>query len=79
MDKSPWEANRFSASQEIPHIVCNPKAHYHIHKSRPSVPTVSQIKPVYDPLSNFLKIHFNILPSNSFFTVINILARYTVA
>jgi hypothetical protein len=27
-----WEANQFSASQEIPHILCNPKAHYRIHK-----------------------------------------------
>ena len=25
MEQSPWEANRFSASQEIPHILWNPK------------------------------------------------------
>ena len=43
MDKSPWEANRFSASQENPHVLCNLKAHYHIHKGLPPVPTVSEL------------------------------------
>ena len=27
-----WEANRFSANQEIPNILLNPKVHNHIHK-----------------------------------------------
>jgi len=31
MEQSPsWEANQFSASQEIPHILQNPKVHYRI-------------------------------------------------
>jgi hypothetical protein len=33
MEHSPsWEANHFAVSQEIPHILWNPKFHYHIHK-----------------------------------------------
>ena len=44
MEQSPsWEANRFWATQEIPHILQNPKVHYHSHKCLPPVPVLSQL------------------------------------
>jgi len=65
MEQSPsWEANQFSASQEIPRTLWNPKIHYRIHKCPPPVTILRHLDRVHTPTSYFLKIHLNIiLPS----------------
>jgi hypothetical protein len=60
-----WEANRFSASQEISRILWKLKVHYRIHKCPPSVLTLSHIEAVNVFTSHFLKIRLNIILSYS--------------
>jgi hypothetical protein len=68
MQQSPSsQADRFSASQEIPLISWNPKVHYRLYKYPPPVPILSHIDPVHALTTRyFLKIHLNIIiPSTS--------------
>ena len=61
MVQSPsWEANWFTASQEFPRILWNPKVHYRTHKRPPPVPILCQPNPVHIPTSHLLEIYPNI-------------------
>jgi hypothetical protein len=65
MEKTPsWEAKSFSASQEIPSILWNTEVHYHIHKSPPRVPVLSQLNPVHAHPSHFSMIRV-LLPTTA--------------
>jgi len=47
IEQSCWKANNNSASQESPCLLWNLKFHYHVHKSLPLVPNLSQINPIH--------------------------------
>jgi len=50
MEQDPsLEANRFSANQEIPLIISNPKVHYRIYNCPLPVPILNHIGPVHAP------------------------------
>jgi hypothetical protein len=62
MEMSPSrEAASYAATQELPSILWNPKAHCRAHKSPPLVPVLSQIDPVHTITSCLSKINFNIV------------------
>jgi hypothetical protein len=86
MEHSPsWEANRFSASQEISHILCNPNVHYRIHNNPPTVPILSQLDPVHTPTPptswRFILLNFmgapNFLPFYKVISVSNFALKFS--
>ena len=56
MEQSPSEANRFSASQEIPLSFWNPKIHYRINTCQAPVSILSQLDPVHTSTSHWRSI-----------------------
>jgi hypothetical protein len=59
------EANRYSASQEIPRLLRNPKIHDCVHKIPPLVPILSQMHPSYTFPPYFSKDCSNIISPSS--------------
>jgi hypothetical protein len=58
------EADSLSLLHAIHRILCNPKIRYHVRKSPPLVPTVSQTNPAHNLTAHFFMNHLNIvLPS----------------
>jgi alanine dehydrogenase len=57
------EAASCAATQELPIILWNQKAHYCVHNNPPLVPILSQIYLVHITPSYLSKIHFNIIHS----------------
>jgi len=49
------EATNHSASQEIPHLLRNPKVYYRLHKNLLQVPVLSQMHPVHSLSHYFLR------------------------
>ena len=60
-EQSPWETKRFSASQETPRSLWNPKVHFRFHNCPPTVPILSHYDPVHASTSHFLKIQLNMI------------------
>jgi hypothetical protein len=52
------EITRREATEELPSILWNPHSHYHIHKSPPLVPVLSQANSVHSTPSYLYNLYF---------------------
>jgi hypothetical protein len=55
-----WEADRFTASQEIPHTLWEPEGSLP-HSQVPATSNLDQLNPAHTSTPHFLKIHRNII------------------
>jgi hypothetical protein len=60
VERSPFEGNSRSTTNDFPKISWNPKFHCRVHKSLPPIPILSRMNPIYTTLSHVSNIHFNI-------------------
>ena len=73
IDTFSWEINSSSASQEILHVLWESKVHFRVHKTRPTIPVLSQMNPVRVLPSYFFKIRSDVVPTAPDFQVVSFL------
>jgi hypothetical protein len=62
MELSPSHKDTNCAATQEPHsISCNPKVHYHVHKSPPLVPIISQTNTVHTTTTYLSQTHLSII------------------
>jgi hypothetical protein len=63
-----WDADSYSAGQEILHLLCDPMVHLHVNNRPPLISILSHMHQVHTFPPNFPKTHSNIIfPSTSSF------------